>query len=194
MLGMWPGVIREVDRERRQIRVSIEGLTDGAEKLLLAETLSALGDKSENTEIRLLPNDRVWLAFREGDTRFPIIMGYRNKNVGNEVGTRRLAHDNFETTADENFDVISGSRIRLKVGDTVAELTPDSVTITTTTLNVTADSTFNGPVTVNGNVRVVGEMVVTGLVTARDFLAGIIRLLTHKHPTAPSGPPSPPIP
>lgn len=100
-----PGFIHSVDRNTRIVRVSIPGLTDGAEVMPEAQLLNPLGDKSEHTEIRLLPGDRVWLAFIGGDPRYPVIMGYRPKESDNVVGWRRWHHDNFQFDADGTFRV-----------------------------------------------------------------------------------------
>src|SRR5690606_39810837 len=96
-----PGIVESVDRARREVRVRIPGMTDDAELQPLAEIEYPIGDKSEHTEIRILPGDRVWLAFINGDPRYPIITGYRTKHTGNEVGTRRFHHDAIETDADQ---------------------------------------------------------------------------------------------
>lgn len=98
--SLTPGVIHSVDREARIVRVTIPGMTDGAEAMPEAQLFYPLGDVSEHTEIRLQPGDRVWLAFVNGDPRFPVVVGYRPKESGNGTGWRRWRHDNVEVTAD----------------------------------------------------------------------------------------------
>lgn len=107
----WPAVVKTIDRARREIRVSIPGITDGAETLPIAEIEYPIGDKSEHTEIRVKVADRVWVAFEGGDARYPIITGFRTKHIGNEVGTRRFEHDNFEFQADDDFLVGAGQDV-----------------------------------------------------------------------------------
>lgn len=51
-----------------------------------------------------------------------------------------------------------------------------------------------GGITLTGNVTINGALSVTGDVTAGAGGAGSVGLLTHEHPTAAVGPPSPPTP
>lgn len=57
-------------------------------------------------------------------------MGHRPVNVGNEVGTRRWNHDNFELNADKDYTLNSGISINLDSGKTVAIDAGQTVTIT----------------------------------------------------------------
>lgn len=107
--GKWPGVIRSYDADRREVRVEIPGVTDGAEEWPLAEIEYPIGDKSKHTEIRILEGDLVWLEFECGDPRYPIITGWRNPNTGNAVGFRRWHHENIESDADETQKHTSGT-------------------------------------------------------------------------------------
>ncbi|MFV3292420.1 hypothetical protein ACNFBR_27275 [Pseudomonas sp. NY11955] len=125
-----PAFVRAVDRGRREIRVEIPPYTDGANEWPIAEMCYPIGDDSPNTEIRVVVNMPVWVAFRGGDERYPIIMGHRPVNVGNEVGTRRWNHDNFELNADKDYTLNSGISINLDSGKTVAIDAGQTVTIT----------------------------------------------------------------
>jgi hypothetical protein len=128
----WPAVIEEVTvgREAREVRVSIPPFTDGAGVFPLAEIEYPIGDDSTDTEIRMVVGKPVWVQFIAGDHRRPIITGSRNPNTGNEVGTRRWNHDNFEINADVDYTVNAqtitlkaGSKITLVVGGTSITLT-----------------------------------------------------------------------
>lgn len=129
MSSRTPGVVKAIDRARREIRVHIPGLTDGAEVYPLAEIEYGIGDKSEHTEIRILEGDRVWLSFINGDPRYPIITGFRPKNTGNEVGTRRWHHDAIESDADEHqthtagtdYSIDAGTNINQTAGTDIAQ-------------------------------------------------------------------------
>lgn len=124
-----PGIVASVDRERREVRVEIPGVTDGAEELPIAEIEYPIGDNSEHTEIRIMPGDRVFLAFLNGDPRYPIITGYRPKQTGNEVGTRRWHHDNIETEADETQRHTAGESIELAVQSAQIKITPGEISL-----------------------------------------------------------------
>lgn len=114
-----PAFVRAVDRDRREVRVEIPPYTDGATEWPVAEMCYPIGDDSPNTEIRVVVNMPVWVAFRSGDERYPIIMGHRPVNVGNEIGTRRWNHDNFELNADVDYTLNSGTSINLESGTSV---------------------------------------------------------------------------
>ncbi|MFJ3487120.1 hypothetical protein ACIPL1_27430 [Pseudomonas sp. NPDC090202] len=117
MLDRWtPGFIGKVDRDRREVRVSFPPHTDGASELPIAELCYPLGDHSPNTEIRLVEGTPIWLDFRGGDPRYPIILGQRPINEGNEVGTRRWNHDNFELNADQNYTLNAGNTVTINAG------------------------------------------------------------------------------
>lgn len=203
--AMVPATVVSYDRQRRECRVEIPGLTDGAEEFPVAQFAYPIGDKSEHTEIRILAGDRIWVSFEQGDPRFPIIMGFRPKQVGNEdsVEYRRFHMENIETDADEtqkhtagtNYTVEAGEAVAVTAGTTMLLEAGESITLKVggTTITLTAESiaaiasaiTLDGPVAHSN-----GDYVNTG----GDVKADAITLKTHKHPTAGSGPPSMPIP
>ncbi len=178
LANLWPGFVEAVDRDRREIRVSIPPLTDGASEWPLAEMCYPIGDDSDNTEIRVVEGKPIWIAFRAGDQRFPVIMGSRPVNVGNEVGTRRWNHDNIEHNADQKHtinagqDVViqAGTSITLMVGGTAFKLTADKIA------SLAQAHAIEGPVTQTGG----------------DLTSDGVSVQNHEHPTAPPGPPSPP--
>jgi hypothetical protein len=167
-----PGFVEAVtdNRQRREIRVSFAPHTDGATEWPIAEMCYPMGDDSRGTEIRIVVGMPVWLAFRGGDERYPIIVGNRPVNSGNEQSTRRWNHDNFEFNADEVVTINAGTAIRLVVGGTTYTLTPDGIA------SKSAAHTIKGPVTQTG-----GDMTSDGISAQH-----------HKHPSAPPGPPSEP--
>lgn len=171
MPSKWPGVIAEVDRERREIRVSIPPFTDGASELPIAEIEYPIGDDSQNTEIRMVVGRPVWISFIADDPRRPIITGFRNPNTGNVVGTRRWNHDNFEINADKVFTINAGESINLIVGGTSIKLTGAEIA------SIAAAHKVQGPVTQTG-----GDMTSDGISAQH-----------HKTPTAPPGPLSEPV-
>lgn len=150
-----PGIVRGYDPVTRLCSVEIPGITDGATELPLAEIEYPIGDKSansaHNTEIEILAGDLVWLAFENGDARFPIITGYRNPRSGNPAGTRRWHHANIELNADTQVHVIAA----------------DNMVIDTKTLTVNASTQiiFNTPV-----AKFSGQGIFQGLLS---FLSGI---------------------
>lgn len=173
----WPGFIRIVDRDRREVRVEIPPFTDGASELPIAEILYPVGDDSLNTEIRLVVDRPVWISFIAGDPRRPLITGFRNPNTGNVVGMRRFNHDNFEINADQVFTVNAGEKIALIVGGTSIVLTAESIAQIAAALSIKATTTIEGAVTQTGG----------------DITSDGISLQHHKTPTAPPGPLSEPV-
>ncbi|PTQ86851.1 hypothetical protein [Nitrosomonas ureae] len=104
MPGRYPAIVKSYDQDRRTCRIEIPGVTDGADVFPEAEIEYPIGDKARSgantTEIEILPGDTVWIAFIGGDSRYPIITGYRNPQVGNSIDWRRFHHANIEITAD----------------------------------------------------------------------------------------------
>lgn len=188
MIGLMPAVVPTVtdeDRAARMYRVSIPGLTDGSTALPLASVLNPLGDKSEHTEIRIKPGDRVWLAFENGDTRFPIIVGYRPKNQENAMDWRRFEHANFEFNADNVFQIIAGTQVHVKTPLAFVEADESHLTGNAKIDgNLTVDGllTFNGGM--NGKAGTSGgpAMVIAGTVAVSDdVIAGGTSTHGHGH-------------
>lgn len=106
-VGRWPAEVTEYNPAKRQCRVSIPPLTDGANEMPWAEIEYPIGDKSSHsrypTEIEMLPGDLVWVTFIGNDVRYPIITGYRNKQTGNSHDWRRWHHKNIALEADEQM-------------------------------------------------------------------------------------------
>lgn len=177
MSSRFPAIVKSVDRPRREVRVEIPGITDGADTMPLAEIEYPIGDRSEQTEIRILEGDRVWVSFIGGDPRYPIITGFRAKNTGNEVGTRRWVHDNFESIADALYRVQAGESITLVVGGSTLLIEGGQTTLTTAKLVVDApESEFTGNVKVIGTLDVDGQTTLAG-VTSNGKDVGS----THRH-------------
>lgn len=155
--GKYPAKIASYDRLQRICKVSIPGLTDGSSELPEAQFCYPIGDKSEHTEIRVLPGDRVWVEFLGGDPRYPIIVGWRPKQKGNEpsVEWRRWHHENFQRESDldmmetvgrdmlmtmgrnwtanvqQNLSFEAGQSITFKVGSSTLLIESGEVTLTT---------------------------------------------------------------
>lgn len=141
-----PGFVEAVteNRERREIRVSFAPYTDGASEWPIAEMCYPIGDDSRGTEIRMVPGMPVWLAFRGGDERYPIIVGNRPVNTGNEQSTRRWNHDNFEINADKVLTINAGEAINLVVGGTTFKLTPQAIDAMASAHNIKGKVTQTG--------------------------------------------------
>ena len=143
-MNRYPAIVKSVDRPRREVRVDIPGFTDGGDQFPIAEIEYPIGDRSEQTELRILEGDRIWVAFINGDPRYPIITGFRAKHVGNEPDTRRWVHDNFESIADLKYRVQAGEKIELVVGgstiyaeDSLIRLTAGSAVIEMSNAGIT---------------------------------------------------------
>lgn len=165
--------VREVDRKAREVRVEVPPHTDGASEWPIAEINYPIGDDSTNTEIRIPIGQPVWVAFHNGDARYPVIMGSRNPRTGNVVGMRRFNHDNFELNADQVFTINAGTEIALNVGGTQVKLTGDMLA------SIAGAHTIKGPVTQTGG----------------DITSDKISVQHHPHTsTAPGTPTSEPRP
>jgi hypothetical protein len=109
--GRYPAVVKEYKPESRECRVEIKGITDGADVLPIAEIEYPIGDKSRKgkweTEIEILVDDTVWVAFIGGDPRYPIITGYRNPEIKNSTKWRRWHHENVEIIADKVVSILA---------------------------------------------------------------------------------------
>lgn len=168
LFGIYPAIVKEYDRARRECRVEIPGFTDGAQELPIAEFLQPLGDRTEDNEIRIKVEDRVFVQFFGGDPRFPLIIGHRAKNVENSIGRRHIEQDNIHTisdqthlheagttytvtagtgvliTAGETMTFEAGSKITLKVGGSTFELTGSGIK------QISSANTMQGPLTQSG--------------------------------------------
>ncbi|WP_321946572.1 hypothetical protein [Paraburkholderia sp. J10-1] len=191
MIGLMPAEVDSVsldDRKRRIYRVRIPGLTDGAAEMPQAKLCNPMGDRSENTEIRIKPGDRVWLAFECGDTRYPVIVGFRPRNVENDIDWRRFEHANFQFNADNTFEVIANTTVHVKTQQAVIEsqttLIDSKDTRITGTLTVEKLLTFNGGMAGKGGegggdaVKVDG-----GAYFTKDVMANGVSTSGHKHNT-----------
>lgn len=173
------------DRGARLYRVRIPGLTDNGTEQPIAQLCNPIGDKSEHTEIRIKPGDRVWLAFENGDTRYPVIVGFRPKNVGNAMDWRRFEHANFEFNADNTFQIIAGTQVHVKTPLALIEADNSHITGDVQidgTCTVEKLLTFNGGM--NGRAGASGgpAMVVSGgAAFSDDVVAGGISQTGHTH-------------
>lgn len=157
MPSLWPGVVRSYDPTRRTCRVSIDGITDGAQVLPEAVFNNPLGDSAATTEIRILPGDLVWLMFEAGDPRFPIIMGYRTPRAGNPKDWRRWQHKNIQLIAEDTFLITVGAT---------------QITVTSGLVRIAgADTVMEENLTVMKNVTVLQNVVATQNITAGGQVA-----------------------
>ena len=144
-MSLMPAVIVSVDSPRRMASIAIEGRTNGATDYLEAEFCNPFGDKSEHTEIRARPGDRVWVMWQNDDPRYPVIIGYRPKNVENEIGFRRFEHANFQIQADDSFLIDAGNGVVIAT----RQLTIHAATAVTV---ITPKASFSGDVDVAGKL------------------------------------------
>jgi hypothetical protein len=186
MIGLMPAEIDSVtvdDREQRIYRIRLPGLTDGASEMPQAQLCNPIGDKSEHTEIRIKPGDRVWIAFEGGDTRYPVIVGFRPRNQENGIDWRRFEHANFQFNADNVFEIIAGTQVHVKTPLAYVEA-PNS--------HITGDVQIDGNATVNGLLTYKGGMkgsggsgasaqIDGGITATGDIKAGNISLEGHAH-------------
>jgi hypothetical protein len=146
MPGRYPAIVKSYDKITRTCRVEIPGITSGSDSLLLAEIEYPIGDKTRDTvlctEIEIFENDTVWVSFIGGDSRYPVITGWRNPQSGNGVDWRRWHHANIELTADGV----------MKLNATTIQLNAENIEITSSADTViNADNTIiNADTDING--------------------------------------------
>ena len=152
-----PGFVVSYDAATRRTRVRIPGVTDGTEKFPEAELCYPIGDKSEHTEIRILPGDRVWLDFVNGDKRFPIITGYRPKETDNAINWRRWHAPNIELQADTDIKIFA-------TGGKIEVLSNGQTKVTASEVLIVAPSIkLRGPVTAEQGMAVTGTLTNNGV-------------------------------
>lgn len=195
MMFKYPAVVMSYDANTRLAKIKLEPLDDGADTQLEAELCYPLGDKS-NTAIEILENDPVWVEFEQGDPRYPIIVGYRNKRTGNDDLTRRYHHHG-------NFEILADNIIKIK-GNVKVIIESETVEVIATTVNVTASNTnINSVVAITGNTSITGNLTVAGAISGTggsgasiagnvtvsngDIEADGISLKTHTHPYTDDG-------
>jgi hypothetical protein len=178
--GRYPAVVASYDAQARQCRVKIDGITDGMEAMPLAEIEYPIGDKSRaganTTELEILAGDTVWVSFMCGDSRYPIITGYRNPNTGNSTNWRRIHHANIEQLADALIKLIAGGDFLIQSGS--------SVTVKAPSVTIDAANT-----TITGNCAISGALAVSGATTSAGGIkgAGGLSFEGHKHTSSSSG-------
>jgi hypothetical protein len=165
-MSRWPAIVSSYSADSRTCRVSIPGLTDGAEILPEAQIEYPIGDAFDWTEIEILSGDLCWIDFIGGDQRYPIITGWRAPQTGNANGWRAFRHANIKAVAAEVLKLVAGSDMNFSVGGTSIDMTTGAVKLVSGgTLDVTtsgaATITINGAATVktagDANVTVDGQ-------------------------------------
>lgn len=172
--GRYPAIVKSYDQVTRTCRVEIPGISSGGDSLLLAEIEYPIGDKSRlgvwQTELEILPEDTVWVAFINNDSRYPIITGYRNPQINNSVDWRRWHHMNMESVADNELRLVVGNstavmvptkitltadtEIKLVVGNSSIVITSTAITMTSTDTNITSKVNITGSEVKHGGVNI----------------------------------------
>lgn len=179
-MSLYPAVIKSYDAKRRRVRIEMVGMTDGDKLLPEAELMYNLGDKSHHTEIEIKSGDTVWVDFLADDPRYPIIMGYRNPEVGNDIEWRRWHHANMELHADGTM-ILKGSALQIKF-DTI-----ETTGVTTNNSQITNKSPVTNESLVSMNAGMNngngGAVACTGgfNINSGDVNADGISLKTHTH-------------
>lgn len=172
-MNRYPAVVKSVDRPRREVRVDIPGFTDGSDQFPIAEIEYPIGDRSEQTELRILEGDRIWVAFINGDPRYPIITGFRAKHIGNEPDTRRWVHDNIEHVADHEFRVIAADKAIITVGDTTYVLEPGKAVLSSAEIEFHGHSKFFGDVDCTQTIRADVDVISADVSLVHHLTGGV---------------------
>ena len=186
--SIYPATIKKYIAENRLCEIEIEGITEGASELPLAEILYPIGDKQDDTELEILEGDRVWVSFINNDPRYPIITGSRATNEGNFTDTRHYHHKNIRFDADEKIEsfvlgdceiTMLTDSITLRVGASSIKLTEASLTslISGNTTTISSDGTTTDK-KINTDQ---GITATSDIKSSADVKAGSISLKNHKH-------------
>lgn len=159
--GKLPAVVASYDKNRRECRVHIPGLTDGTGPGISAEIEYPIGDKSKagefSTDILILAGDHVWVEFECGDARYPIITGFRNPRVGNGTDWRRFHQDNIELLAVKLMQFIAGGNVLIEsTGASITIKSPSLVTIDAPLTHIKGALTVDDLITGTGGISVSG--------------------------------------
>lgn len=180
MPGRYPAIVKSYNQARRTCRVEIPGLTEGGDVLPEAELEYGLSDKSRDgnytTEVEILSGDTVWVAFIGGDSRYPIVTGYRNPQSGNSTDWRRFHHRNLELLADQLMNLIAGGDVLIKSGSHVTVQAP-LITLDAAQTTCTGKLTVVGGLTYQSGMSGAGGADVTG----GDVTADGLSLKQHHH-------------
>lgn len=103
ILGKRRGRILSYDAVKREAKVKVYGLTDGASGGLKATFMYAVGEYDKDTEIQIDLERDIFIEFEGGDEECPIIVGYSSHGEGALVGTRRIRQENIEFLARNNI-------------------------------------------------------------------------------------------
>ena len=107
-------VVKEYSPASHRARIEIPGMTDGADTLPEAEIMYPIGELHSDTEILIREGDKVYIDWLiDGDSRTPVIVGYRNPKTGNLVDIRRIRQANIELIADSHI-LLDAPKITLK--------------------------------------------------------------------------------
>nr|DAV81115.1 MAG TPA: baseplate protein [Caudoviricetes sp.] len=173
MSGFFPGVVASYDKAKRLVTVTIPGLADTP---VPAELMYSLGDRATPiasglaTEIEIVPGDHVWLQFIGGDSRYPLVVGFRNPQAGNRVDWRAWHHKNIMLKADEEIIIDTPGTVRITGSEAVSIVTKvahvtatESATIKSQSVTIDAPSTScNGALSVSGALTVNGGAAISG--------------------------------
>ncbi|UOO89199.1 hypothetical protein LVJ82_17410 [Vitreoscilla massiliensis] len=97
-------VVKSYTASSHRARIEIPGMTDGADTLPEAEIMYPVGHLHSDTEILIRVGDKVYIDWLiDGDSRTPVIVGYRNPKTGNLVDIRRIRQTNIELIADAHI-------------------------------------------------------------------------------------------
>ena len=107
-------VVKSYSASSHRARIEIPGMTDGADTLPEAEIMYPIGELHSDTEILIREGDKVYIDWLiDGDSRTPVIVGYRNPKTGNLVDIRRIRQTNIELIADSHI-LLDAPKITLK--------------------------------------------------------------------------------
>jgi phage baseplate assembly protein gpV len=197
-----PAIIKSYDPDRRTVRISVPGMTDGADMLPEAQICYSIGDDYNFTEIQINTGIPVWIDFIGGDPRFPLVIGWRTPQEGNANGWRKWRHANIEAIAQQVLKLIAGSEMQFQVGGSTVTIVDGAATVdvqqTTFTGAVTVEGLFTFQSGMNGSGGAGGDATMT--ITGNTNFIGSVMANgkhiddTHEHTSNPPGAPtSPPI-
>lgn len=184
------GTIAEADYDKALVRVQIGELKTGWLPWLTAR---AGGD---HTWWAPEQGEQVMILSPGGDLAQGVVLAGLYQDAHPPAASAASKHvTTYKDGAVVEYDREAHHLKAILPGNATAELIATGGISIEGDISVTGNVTVSEAVDISGDLSVGGDTSVTGEVTAiGDVTGSLVSLSTHMHPTAPTGPTSPPIP
>lgn len=144
-----------------------------------------IDDTQDAERIRIIHKNGSFNEFR---TDGGFVHHSKNRHIVIDENDNLHVKGDVKIIVDGNADITVKQDVQAKVEGSANITVNNETNLTSPTTNI------NGNVNIDGNVSITGNETIGGESTATEYTAGVIKLTQHKHPTAATGPASPPIP